>query len=115
MKQLSTPRGTLYSKGRHLYDARGKQVILRGINLALLDDWDFPQSNQLAELAKTNANAVRIQWYRNYGQPDRPTYSIQDLDHFLLKCKVNRMIPILGLWDYSCHVDITLLNTHLMP
>jgi mannan endo-1,4-beta-mannosidase len=106
---------TFYTQERFLYDSSGQKTILRGINLPLLDDWSFPQSNTLAELEKTGANAIRIQWYKDYGQPDRPTYSLTDLDNFLTQCKVNQIIPILGLWDLTCNSDVTLLNTQLIP
>jgi mannan endo-1,4-beta-mannosidase len=108
-------RETFYIEGRYLYDSSGQKTILRGINLALLDDWDFPQIDKLAELEKTAANAVRIQWYKDYSHPDRPAYSLQDLDKFLASCKVNQIIPVLGLWDLTCNPDATLLNTQLIP
>jgi mannan endo-1,4-beta-mannosidase len=107
-------RKAFYTQGQYLYDPSGKKTVLRGVNLPLLDNWEFQQSDKLEELAKTGANAVRIQWYKNYGNPDRPAYSLQDLDRFLAKCKANRMIPILGLWDLTCKPDSTLLNTQLM-
>ncbi|PMB08146.1 glycoside hydrolase [Fischerella thermalis CCMEE 5328] len=106
---------TLYTKGRYLYDSLGNKVILRGINLPLLDDWNFPQTDKLAELEKTGANAVRIQWYKDYGQSDRPAYTIADLDNFLTRCKTSRIIPVLGLWDLTCNPDVNLLNTQLIP
>jgi mannan endo-1,4-beta-mannosidase len=109
------PRQTFYTKGRHLHDPNGNKVILRGINLPLLDDWNFPQSNKLADLAQTGANAVRIQWYIDYENPQRPAYTLDDLDAFLTQCKVNRIIPILGLWDVTCQSDPTLVNTQLVP
>jgi mannan endo-1,4-beta-mannosidase len=109
------PRLTFYTDGRHLHDPNGNKVILRGINLPLLDDWNFPQSNKLADLVQTGANAVRIQWYLNYGNPSRPTYTLADLDTFLTQCKVSSIIPILGLWDVTCQPDPTLVNTQLMP
>jgi mannan endo-1,4-beta-mannosidase len=109
------PRQTFYTDGRHLHDPNGHKVILRGINLPLLDDWNFPQSNKLADLIQTGANAVRIQWYLNYGNPNRPTYNLADLDAFLTQCKLSSIIPILGLWDVTCQPDPTLVNTQLMP
>ena len=112
---LPARANTFYTNGRFLYDSSGKKIILRGIDLPLLDDWDFPQSDKLAELEKTGANAIRIQWYKDYGQPNRPTYSLQDLDNFLTKCKASQIIPILGLWDLTCKPDATFLNTQLMP
>ncbi len=113
--QPSQTKNTLYTKGRYLYDSSGQKIVLRGINLPLLDDWDFPQSDKLAELEKTGANAVRIQWYKDYGQPTRPAYSLQNLDNFLAKCKANKIVPILGLWDLTCKSNPTLLNTQLIP
>jgi mannan endo-1,4-beta-mannosidase len=109
------PRQTFYTDGRHLHDPNGNKVILRGINLPLLDDWNFPQSNKLADLVQTGANTVRIQWYMDYGNPDRPAYTLTNLDAFLTQCKVNSIIPILGLWDVTCQADPKLVNTQLIP
>ena len=106
-------RDTFYVEGRHLYDPAGNKVILRGLNLPLLDDWNFPAGDRLADLESTGANALRIQWYINY--PGRPAYSSADLDAFLTRCRANHIIPILGLWDVTCAADIGLLNTQLMP
>ncbi len=106
---------TLYTQGRHLYHPNGTKIILRGVNLPLFDDWSFPQRDTLAELAKTGANAVRIQWYKNYGQPDRPAVSARDLDRFLSKCRAMQLIPILYLGDATCKSDMSLLNRELVP
>ncbi|MCY7278193.1 MAG: cellulase family glycosylhydrolase [Phormidesmis sp. CAN_BIN44] len=103
-----------HTNGRFLYDASGKKTILRGIDLTLLNDWGFPQSDRLAELEKTGANAVRIQWYSDCGQSSRPAYSTTDLDRFLTKCKVSQIRPIVGLWDLTCNSDATMLNTQLI-
>jgi mannan endo-1,4-beta-mannosidase len=108
-------RETLYVEGRFLHDAAGKQVILRGIDLPLLDDWSFPADDKLADLAQTGANAVRIQWYINYGDGRRPLYTLADLDAFLGKCKANRIIPILGLWDATCGGDMAVLSGQFVP
>jgi mannan endo-1,4-beta-mannosidase len=109
------PRETFYTEGRQLYDPNGQQIILRGINLPLLDDWSFPPSDKLADLEQTGANAVRIQWYLNYSNAARPAYALADLDAFLTRCKANRMIPIVGLWDVTCAADAGLVNTQLIP
>jgi mannan endo-1,4-beta-mannosidase len=106
---------TFYTKGRFLYNPSGRKVILRGVNLPLLDDWGFPQNDTLAELVKTGANTVRIQWYKNYGQATRPAFSVTDLDNFLTKCQTNKIIPILYLSDLTCQSDPNLLNSQLMP
>jgi mannan endo-1,4-beta-mannosidase len=108
-------RETLYTEGLYLYDPNGQKIILRGINLPLLDDWNFPPNSKLADLEQTGANAVRIQWYINFENADRPAYTIADLDVFLSQCKASRIIPILGLWDVTCQADTTLMNTQLIP
>lgn len=95
----------LYTTGRYLYTRGGSKLILRGINLPLLDDWDFPPSNYLSEIAKSNANAVRFQWYVDYGQAERPAYSINDLDPLLLSCAQAGMVPIVMLSDLTCVGD----------
>jgi mannan endo-1,4-beta-mannosidase len=71
LEDVPCQKNTFYTEGRYLHDPNGKKIILRGINLPLLDDWDFPQRDKLTELEKTGANAVRIQWYKDYGNPDR--------------------------------------------
>lgn len=108
-------RETFYVEGRHLHDPNGNKIILRGINLPLLDDWNFPPGSKLADLEQTGANAVRIQWYLDYGNAGRPAYSPADLDGFLTQCKGAHIIPILGLWDVTCQDDVTLVNTRLIP
>jgi mannan endo-1,4-beta-mannosidase len=114
---LASPprRETLYVEGRLLHDPHGNPVILRGINLPLLDDWVFPGSDKLADLALTGANAVRIQWCLDYGDDRRPTYTLADLDGFLDRCKTHRIIPILGLWDATCGGDVGVLNAQFIP
>jgi len=72
------PSDVFYVSGRYLYDNGGGRVVLRGVNLPLLDGWSFPGADKVAEIEKTGANAVRIQWYMSY--PDRPAYTLSDLD-----------------------------------
>ena len=98
-------RPNLYTSGRYLHTRNGSKLILRGINLPLLDDWDFPPTSYLPEVAKTNANAVRLQWYLNYGNDDRQSYSITDLDPLLLSCAQAGMVPIVMLADLTCAGD----------
>jgi mannan endo-1,4-beta-mannosidase len=112
-RRFSKP--SFYTRGRHLYSPNGTKVILRGANLPLLDDWGFPANDTLSEFEKTGANAVRIQWYKDYGQASRPAYSSTDLDRILTKCKSLRIIPIVHLADVTCKSDPSLLNTTLMP
>jgi mannan endo-1,4-beta-mannosidase len=90
---------TLYVDGRHLFDTADNRMVLRGINLPVLDNWGFPPDSRLAELEQSGANAVRLQWYTKYGSPARPAYTLSDLDTVLDECRSNRLIPILMLAD----------------
>jgi mannan endo-1,4-beta-mannosidase len=81
------PANTLYTSGSDLFDTNDMKVILRGVNPPLLDDWGFPAGDQLADVEASGANCVRIQWYVNYGDPNRPAYTLADLDGFLARCK----------------------------
>ena len=106
---------TFYTSGRYLYNPNGSKVTLRGANLPILDDWNFPGSDKLSELEKTGANAVRIQWYKDYGNSSRPAFSIADLDRLLTRCRDYQMIPILYLNDLTCQSDPNMLNSQLIP
>jgi mannan endo-1,4-beta-mannosidase len=108
-------KANLYVSGRFLHDRHGNQVVLRGVDLPLLDDWSFPGSDSLSELAKTGANAVRIQWYMNYGDASRPAYSITDLGSFIDQCVAAQIVPIVMLADDTCQSDPTLVNTQMVP
>ena len=112
-------QANLYISGRFLYDRFGSKLILRGVNLPLLDDWSFPGSDYIDAAAQSNANAIRIQWYREYPQPgppapQRPPYSLSDLDRILLRCAELQMVPILMLADLTCSADTSQLNDTLV-
>jgi len=51
-------KANLYVDGRFLYDRYRNQVILRGVNYPLLDDWQFPPDSYLSEIAQSGANAI---------------------------------------------------------
>jgi len=111
---------TLYTSGRFLYTRFGSKLILRGIDLPLLDDWSFPGSDYLAAVAQSKANAIRIQWYKDYPQPTPPAtqrqpYPLSALDDFLQRCAEAEMVPILMLADLTCASDTSQLNSLLVP
>ena len=97
------------------YAPNGDIVILRGVNLPLLDDWSFPGNDSISEIEQTGANAVRIQWYIKHPHPDRPPYTVDHLDDLLAKCSACGMIPILMLADLTCEKDAAQLNLQLIP
>lgn len=91
-----------------LNDTAKQRIILRGVNLPLLDNWEYPHnqsaSSIFAEIEKTQANAVRIQWYKDYNtatlNTGRSAYD-HDLTNALTACIANHMIPILMLGDLT--------------
>lgn len=104
---------TFLTSGSDIVDTKGNKVVLRGVNLPLLDDFDFPGGDKLADLETSGANCVRVQWYVSYPNP-RPHFGLADLDDFLGRCKQLRILPILGLWDLTCNGDVDLVNTKLV-
>jgi mannan endo-1,4-beta-mannosidase len=106
---------TLTTVGRFLEDRKGQRLVLRGINLPLLDDWSFPGSDALTQPMRTGANAIRIQWYVKYPSAGRPDYSIDNLSAVLGKCGAAGIVPILMLADITCDSDADQVNTTLIP
>ncbi len=97
-------------QGRFLYDHLGEKVVLTGINKMII--WtDIDGIPSYSEIAKTNANCVRITWLTS-GTP-------MQLEAAIYNCRANKMIPIpelhdaTGDWtklgacvDYWCRQDI---------
>ncbi|MDO9712254.1 cellulase family glycosylhydrolase [Paracraurococcus lichenis] len=106
---------TFHVDGRYLLDTADNRVVLRGVNLPVLDNWGFPPDSRISEVEKTGANAVRLQWYVNYKGGDRPAYTLSDLDTLLDECRLNRLIPILMLADFTCAGDPKVVNSGLIP
>ena len=105
-------KDSLYVYNGNLYNQCGEQVVLRGVNYSISDDWNFPANlkngtEKLSEIVKTGANAVRIQWYNDYYKhhgvdaQNRPKCSIADLDALLTRCEQLKIIPILCLFDMN--------------
>ena len=84
---------TMYVQGSALYDRCGEKVVLRGANAGIAFPSD-PQAKNLAQLAKTGANAVRLTFRVQYNNSS-PT----DVDTALAEARKNGMIPIPALWD----------------
>lgn len=96
----------VYVSGRNIYDKCGSKITFKGINYPVLDDWNFPQTSEVSDqIEQTGTNAVRIQWYVDYGQPTRPSYSLADLDTVITRIARLDMIPVLELHDLTCQDD----------
>ena len=104
--QIATgqPNTHLQVQGRNLIGTCGDNIVLRGINYPVFN-WGYDLSeNYFTELAKTNANAIRLVWYKNSGQP---IYNnLVNLDTALARCVRSKMIPIVDLHDATCTSDM---------
>lgn len=87
---LQSSAATFKVSGRHLYDRCGEKVILRGINKMVY--WtDIDGLPTYAEIAKTGANVVRIQWLTT-GTP-------AELDTAIGNALAAQLIPMPELHD----------------
>ena len=107
---------TFYVSGNRILDPCGVAFIPRGINYAVLDDWDFPANMNdggelSAQIIQANPNTVRIAWYNDYGQTDRPGYSLSDLDSVVTRFKRHGIVSIINLMDATCSNDYDLYNS----
>jgi len=73
-----------YVEGRHIYDACGEEVVLRGVNK--MTTWTDRAGGAFAEIEKTGANCVRIVMTKTDGP--------SDLNKWVTQCINNKMIPI---------------------
>lgn len=108
---------TLSTSGRFLVDPSGSQKILRGINLQTWDDPHFPHTSGLQAVAAANANAVRLQWYKDFTKSGSRTAAlpISDLGNLLHGCEKRGLIPIVMLADWTSTSDVSNINNDLVP
>lgn len=95
---------TLKTINKNIIGPCNDSIILRGINYAIYNWGWSPNENYISEIAKTGANCVRINWYKN-GGAQTPTNTYNDpknLDSALSISIRHKMIPILSLHDETC-------------
>jgi mannan endo-1,4-beta-mannosidase len=96
-------------KGAKLFDPCGKSILLRGVNKMFIFEQELGKrigTNIFPEIAKSGANCVRIVWGMgrlNNGQV--VASSVEELDAVITNCKAQKMIPIVGLWDFTNEAD----------
>jgi mannan endo-1,4-beta-mannosidase len=94
------PRIQVDGKTNKILDPCGEELILRGVNkMVIFDDKDPYGKMNFEEIAKTNANCVRIVW--GMKRPNLVATTPVELDSVITNCINNQMIPIVGLWDYT--------------
>ncbi len=102
----------LQVQGKVLKGIYNDTIIMKGVNYAVYNYGYTVNENYFAEIKKTNANTVRLVWYKNSSLPAYNPNLIL-LDSALARCKRNKMIPIIELHDATCVSDITTINSLL--
>ena len=92
---------TFQTYGKQLFDPCGTAVVLKGVNKQVYFDAGDPDGAvSFREIAKTGANCVRIVWQMRNDDTHVPS-STALLDRIITNAKANKLIPIVGLWDYT--------------
>jgi hypothetical protein len=104
--QISTD-GYFTAKNGTLYDANGKEFLIRGVNSAHLwfdnHDRDFAYKS-LLPISRTNTNTVRIVWGLNLqGMP------VGQLEKIIKRVIELKMIPMIELHDATGSSDVNSL------
>ena len=85
--------------GNFLTDPCGQQILLKGMNkMSVFDQQDIYGTQYFPEIAKTNANSVRIVWLATYDSPQQ----LAQLDSLIRNCMKQKMIPMVELHDATC-------------
>jgi mannan endo-1,4-beta-mannosidase len=103
----------IHTSGKYLLGPCDDTLLLKGVNYAPYN-WGYDISSlEIAQIALSGANAVRMVWYSN--NPDPYTNAVYGnfvaLDSAISKCVQNKMIAVVEIHDYTCSTDTTgLLN-----
>jgi mannan endo-1,4-beta-mannosidase len=85
--------------GNFLIDPCGQQILLKGMNkMSVFDEQDIYGTQYFPEIAKTNANSVRIVWLATHDSPQQ----LAQLDSLIKNCMKQKMIPMVELHDATC-------------
>jgi mannan endo-1,4-beta-mannosidase len=99
----STGGATFKVVGRDLIDPCGEKVLLKGVNkMSIFDQEDIYGQNYFPEIAKTNANCVRIVWFATHSS----TQQLAQFDSLIKNCIKHKMIPMIELHDATCNWDL---------
>ena len=94
---------TFQTNGRQLLDPCGSAVVLKGVNkMAVFDYIDPVGATYFHEIAKTGANCVRIAWeMKSKVNGTMRVNPLSRLDQLITNAKNQKLIPIVGLWDFT--------------
>ena len=90
-----------------MYDANGKEFLIRGVNSEHLwfDGWNrYFALKSLPFIAKTNSNLNRIVWSLN---SQKFALQLTDLDKIINKTIELKMIPMIELHDATSSSNVT--------
>jgi mannan endo-1,4-beta-mannosidase len=92
---------TFQTNGKQLADPCGSLVVLKGVNkMSVFDNTDPVGAKYFREIVRTGANCVRIAWEMKSGTPATAN-PLTRLDALLTNAKLARLLPIVGLWDFT--------------
>ncbi|MBX9450103.1 MAG: hypothetical protein KL787_10465 [Taibaiella sp.] len=60
----------IYVSGRNILGPCGDTLILKGVNYAPYNWGGDPSELRIDQIGRTNANAVRLMWYKDHPDPD---------------------------------------------
>ncbi len=100
---------TIHVSGKNILGPCNDTIILRGINYAPYNWGNNSADLKIDQIALSNANCVRMVWYKN------PTPALYGnyvyLDSAISKCIQKKMIPIVELHDQTCNNSTAALIT----
>lgn len=91
MLYFTNSESTMTVNGRHLFDANGEQVVLRGINEMFIWSDDPTGDTLMTEIAQTGANSVRILWLSD---EEDSIATAENLDKVIQNAINNGMFPM---------------------
>ncbi len=91
---------TIHVSGKNILGPCNDTLILRGVNYAPYNWGNNTADLKMDQIALSNANCVRIVWYKN---PVPAMYgNLVYLDSAISKCVQKKMIPMVVLHDQTC-------------
>ena len=101
---FANAQDNIHVSDRQILGPCGDTLLLKGINYSPYNWGWSPNQLKFDEIAKTEANCVRIVWYKTggAGSPASVYSNLSNLDSALSRCVKKGMIPIIELHDQTC-------------